>query len=137
MYQWKQICLWVWAMNVSSLLWTMLLPVKSPEALATWSKEAIFLHFYLFIYFIIFVTIIVIYDLWLGRKCCNIVIGLQKNIIFWILYGNNLEKDLTIKKFPPRISQPYDKPTRNLANSNFVTTCHFLGKQISKKISLM
>ena len=70
--------LWVQAMNLSSVLWAMLLPLKWSAELATWFKWTIFLCFYfLFISFIyhFIIFIIIIYYLCLKRKCCNIITG--------------------------------------------------------------
>ena len=58
--------MWVRAMNFSSLLLTILLPVKSPPELATWFKWK-FIYFYLFIYSIFF------YHLLYCKWRCNVI----------------------------------------------------------------
>ena len=64
---------WIRAMNLFSLLLTMLLSMK----LTAWLKWTIFLNFYLVIYciYFFFIIFIVIFDLRLVRKCISIVIG--------------------------------------------------------------
>ena len=64
---------WIRAMNLFSLLLTMLLPMK----LTAWLKWTIFLNFYLVIYciYFFFIIFIVIFDFRLVRKCISIAIG--------------------------------------------------------------
>ena len=64
---------WIRAMNLFSLLLTMLLSMK----LTAWLKLTIFLNFYFVIYgiYFFFIIFIVIFDFRLVRKCISIAIG--------------------------------------------------------------
>lgn len=90
--------LWFWAVDLSILLLMLLLPVKSTEEFPICFKQTIFLCFICFSSYSFFIIVIINYDLWLGRTCCDIVIVsemfsanvicLQKNpwqLLDWVL----------------------------------------------------